>query len=131
MSKIKAMVAALAIGGAMVAAVPAEAQRYDRGYYGDRGWRGGDRSWRGGDRYWRGDRGWRGNRYGYGGYRGPRGYYGYAPRGYGYYGYPRYGYGYGVGYGYPRYRYGYGNDGALIAGIAGLAIGAAIASDGF
>ena len=128
MSKFKTMIAALAVGSAMVAAVPAEAQRYDRGGYGDRGWRGGDRGWRG-DRDWRGGRDWRGDRYGYRDYRGPRGYYGYAPRGYGY-GYPRYGYGYGVGYGYPRYRY-YNNDGALIAGIAGLAIGAAIASDGF
>jgi hypothetical protein len=113
------MVAALALGSALAVSVPAEARdwRGDRGWHrGDdgRGWRG-DRQWRG-DRYWRGDRHWRGDRWGRG--------YGYAPRGY--YA-PRYGY----GYGYPRYRGYYrdrGGDDALIGAIAGLAIGAAIAS---
>lgn len=117
-------VAALAIGSAAVAAVPAQARdgHWDRG--GGRGDWHGDRGDRGrGD--WRGDRGYRG----YDGYRGGggyRGYYGYGgPR---YYSAPRY---YGYGYGGPRYRY-YGgyrnNDAALFAGVAGLAIGAAIAS---
>ena len=116
----KGLAMALALGGAMAASVPAEARRDGWHRHGDhRGW---DRG-----RRWDGDRGWRGGRhYGYRGYHGPRyrGYYG--PR-YRYYA-PRYGYGYG--YGYPRYRYyrDHDNSDALIAGIAGLAIGAAIAS---
>ena len=108
---LKGFAMALALGGAMAASAPAEARRD--------GWhsRGDHRGWDG-DRHWRGDRGWRGDRYyGYRDYYGPRyrGYY--APR-------------YGYGYGYPRYRhyrYHHDND-ALIAGIAGIAIGAAIAS---
>ncbi len=115
---IKTAMAALALGGAVTAAVPAQARDW-----GHDGWRG-DRGWHG-DRVGRGDRGWRG-------YGGPRGYY--APRYYGprYYGPPPryYSYSYGYGYDYPRYRYyGYDRGGdALLAGIAGLAIGAAIAS---
>ena len=112
----KGLAAALAFTSVVAASVPAEARRDSRwGYRGDhRGWDG-DRGWRG-DRHYRYDRGYRGY-YGSRGY-GPRGYYA-----------PRYGYGYGggYGYGYPRYRH-YHNDDALIAGIAGLAIGAAIAS---
>lgn len=116
---LKGFVMALALGGTVAASAPAEARRdgwHSRGD--DRGWDRG-RRWDG-DRHWRGERGWRGDRhYGYRDYYGPRyrGYY--APR-----------YGYGYGYGYPRYRhyrYHDGND-ALVAGIAGLAIGAAIAS---
>lgn len=109
------VVAALTLGSAVAVAVPAEA----RDWRGDRGWnRGGDRHW-GGDR-WRGDRHWRGGeRWGRGyGYDAPRRYYR-APRYYGY------------GYGYPRERYYYRDrgDGALIGAIAGIAIGAAIASN--
>ena len=115
-----ALVAALTVGSALAASAPAEARRDRWDYRGDhRGWD----HYRG-DRY-RGDRdygGYRGDRY----YRGGRGYYGSRD----YYYAPRYGYGYG--YDYPRHRYYRDNDGALIAGIAGLAIGAAIASsDGY
>ncbi len=109
----KTLVTALALTSAVALSVPAEARRdgwRDRGHHGWNGHRG-----------WRSDHGWHGDRHfsGYRGYHGPRGYYR-APRYYGY------------GYGYPRYRY-YGHrhddgDAALIAGIAGLAIGAAIAS---
>ncbi|KKC24550.1 hypothetical protein [Sphingomonas sp. SRS2] len=119
----KGLAVALAFTSVVAASVPAEARRGDdrHGYRGDhRGWDG--------NRGWRGDRHDRGYRYdrGYRGYYGGRGYY--SPRRY-YYA-PRYGYGYGYGYGHPRYRY-HGHrhgDDALIAGIAGLAIGAAIAS---
>lgn len=112
------MVAAIALGSAMLAAVPAEARRDRWDHRGDYG------------RHWDGDRGWRGDRY-RGGYRGYDGYRGdYGRRGYygrGYYA-PRYGY----GYGYPRgygYRHRDGGDDALIGALAGIAIGAAIASD--
>ncbi|MDB5690608.1 MAG: hypothetical protein JWL91_2484 [Sphingomonas bacterium] len=116
------LVAGLALTSAAVVAVPAEARpRYD-----------------GGPGYGRGY----GNGYG-GGYDRGRGYgrgY-YAPRGRGYYAPPRaYGYGYGYDrpyrgygggyYGYPRY--GYRDNGAGLAigaGVLGLALGAAIASD--
>ncbi|ATE64070.1 hypothetical protein [Rhizorhabdus dicambivorans] len=113
------LVAALTVGSAIAVAVPAEA----RDWRGDRGgWSRGDRHgggdrWRGdrwrGDRHWRGDRGW-GRGYGY-----------YAPRGR-YYA-PRY---YGYGYGYPRHRHYYRDGGgdALVGALAGIAIGAAIAS---
>jgi hypothetical protein len=116
---LKRVTAALALGSVMTLAVPAEA----KDWRGDRGWSHGDRHWRGdgwrGDR-WRGDRHWRGDRWG-------RGYGYYAPRRY-YYA-PRY-YGYGYGYGPPRHRHYYrGHDGDVLVGaLAGIAIGAAIAS---
>lgn len=110
------LVAALTLGAATIAvSVPAEAR--DRwGYSRDHG------RWDGG-RSWRGDRG-RGDRWDRG-YRGGHGYY--APRGR-YYA-PRY-YGHGYGYGHPRHRHYYrDHDGdALIGALAGIAIGAAIAS---
>jgi len=110
---MKGLAAALTIGSTLALAAPAEARDGWRdGWHGSREWRS-DRGWHG-NRHWRGDgyRDWRGDRWGYGGY------YRYAPR-----------YGYGYGYDYPRYRYyRHDDDGALIAGIAGLAIGAAIAS---
>jgi len=126
------LVAALVVTSAVATAVPAEARdrwgysRGDRGWDGGRGWRDGrgDRwrgdGWRGGGG-WRGD-GWRGDRW-----RG-RGYGYYAPRGYDYYA-PSY---YGYGYGYPRDRYYYRDRSgdALLGAIAGVAIGAAIASGG-
>ena len=114
----KGLAAALALTSVMAASAPAEARHGDDryGYRGDyHGWDGG-RHWRG-DRYDRYDRGYRG-------YYGSRGYYDYPRR---YYYAPRYSYGYGY-YGYPRYRYYSHDNDALIAGIAGLAIGAAIAS---
>ena len=113
---LKGFAMALALGGAVAASAPAEARHdgwHSRGDH--RGWDGG-RHWRG-DRYDRYDRGYRG-------YYGSRGYYDYPRR---YYYAPRYSYGYGY-YGYPRYRYYSHDNDALIAGIAGLAIGAAIAS---
>jgi len=116
----KGLAAALAFTSVMAASVPAEARRGDDRY----GYRGDHRGWDG-NRSWRGDRYDRRDRYdrGYRGYYGSRGYY--SPRRY-YYA-PRHSYGYGY-YGYPRYRYYDHDNDALIAGIAGLAIGAAIAS---
>jgi hypothetical protein len=104
-------IAALALGSAAFAAIPAEARPGPgRGHYG-RGY--------GGGHYGRGPvvpgyRSYYGPRFGYGYGRGYGGYRGY---GRGYYGYPRYGY------------YDNGAGLALGAGIVGLALGAAIASD--
>jgi len=109
------LVAALVVTGAIAATAPAEArdrwgyQRDGHRWDGDRRWRG-ERGWRG-DR-WRGDR-WRGSRHGY--YHEPRRYY-YEPRYYGY------------GYGHPRYHYRDRGGDALVGALAGIAIGAAIAS---
>jgi hypothetical protein len=110
---LTAMMATLVAGTSLMAAAPAEARgdwgdRYERRWDGNRDWRG--------DR-WRGDRHWRGDRWGRGyGYYPPRRHY--APRYYGY------------GYGYPRHRHYYRDrgDGALVGALAGIAIGAAIAS---
>jgi hypothetical protein len=108
-------VGAVAMSGALIAAVPAEARSWGKrsGYSDYRGGHGSARVYRNhrGDRgYW--NRGYRGYR-SYGGYRG---YYGYR----GTRGYPGY------------YHYGHYNDDAAVAlgaGIIGLAIGAAIASN--
>jgi hypothetical protein len=99
-------VGTLAMSGALIAAVPADARSWgNRSGYGD-------------------------HRGSYGGARGYRNYGG--GRGYWNRGYPGY-YGYRVARGYPGYyRYGYYNDDAALAlgvGILGVAIGAAIASD--
>jgi hypothetical protein len=117
---------ALMIGGALLTAMPAEADARNRGYSGSRGH--GHGGYRGG---WSG----RGRDYvRHGRHRGYRGGYGYGRRGYRHY--PFYGFarhrGY-YGYGYPAYYgYGYyGGDAALAigAGLLGVAIGSAIASD--
>lgn len=110
------IMAGLAVASAAIVAVPAEARP----------------RWDGGPGYGRGHGGYYGPR-GYGrgpGYYAPRGrgYY-LPPRAYGYYGRPYRGYGRGY-YGYPRY--GYRDNGAGLAigaGVLGLALGAAIASD--
>jgi hypothetical protein len=86
-------IAALALGGTALAAVPAEAR--------PGGW-GGGHSFHGGGHGWNGHGGYRGG----GGYRGYRG-------------------GYGRGY----YGYGYGPGVAIGAGVLGLAVGSALASD--
>ncbi len=109
---------ALMIGGALLAAIPAEADARNRSGYKSHG--GGHGNYRGGG-YRRGrdfvghgrHRGYR-----YGGYRGYGRY-----RGYGGY----YGYGYPVHYGYGGY---YGGDAALAigAGLLGVAIGTALGS---
>ncbi|HWK36486.1 hypothetical protein [Sphingomonas sp.] len=128
---LKNCVATLAIGGAIIAAIPAEAQR--GGYRGGSGSHYGGGSYRGGGSAYRGNGGvYRGNTSRvYRDYRGPRGYVAprYVDRSYSrysrYYG-PRYRGGY---YGSP-YGYGYYDDGAaLAAGVVGLAVGAAIAAD--
>jgi len=113
-------IAALALGSAALAAVPADARPGPGrgGHYG-RGYGGGPGGYQGGRGYGRGYavpgyRSYYGPRFGYGYGRGYRGYGGY---GRGYYGYPRYGY------------YDNGAGLALGAGIVGLALGAAIASD--
>ncbi len=108
----------LMIGGALLAAIPAEADARNRSGYRSHG--GGHGSYRGG---WSGrgrdhlgferHRRYRGG-YRYGGYRGYGRY-----RGFG--GYD----GYGYGYGYPAY-YGYGGYGGYYAGDAALAIGAGL-----
>jgi hypothetical protein len=99
------MTMALALGGSLIAAVPAQARGHDGYGGGGHGW--GDHGGRGG--YGRGYGGY--DRHD-GGYRG--GYYG---GGYGYRGY----------YG-PRYYGGYDDAGIAIgAGVLGLALGAAIA----
>jgi hypothetical protein len=104
---LKGLVATLTIGSALAASAPAQA----RHYHGWGGWNRGH-GWHGDHRWHRGwGDGWRGGWH----HRGWRGYYG-----------PRYGWGY---YGRPRYYYHHhDHDDALIAGIAALAIGAAIAS---
>jgi hypothetical protein len=123
---------ALMVGGALLTAIPAEADARGRGGYsgsrghGHGGYRGGW-SGRGRDYVRHGrHRGYRGG-YGYGRHRGHRGYgrYPYFARHRGYGGY--------YGYGYPAY-YGYGYHGgdaalAIGAGLLGVAIGSAIASD--
>lgn len=109
------VMAGLAVTSAALVAVPAEARP----------------RWDGGPGYGRGGPGIHYGGRGYGrGYYAPRGrgYY-YAPRGYGYYGAPYRGYR-GRYYGYPRYGYRDNSAGIAIgAGVLGLALGAAIASD--
>jgi hypothetical protein len=109
------VMAGLAVTSAALVAVPAEARS----------------RWDGGPGYGRGGPGFHQGGRGYGrGYYAPRGrgYY-YAPRGYGYYGAPYRGYRGGY-YGYPRYGYRDNSAGIAIgAGVLGLALGAAIASD--
>ena len=112
------IMAGLAVTSAALVAVPAEARpRWDGGPGYGRGYGGG----------YYGGRGYGPGR----GYYAPRGrgYYYAPPRAYGYYGRPYRGYGRGY-YGYPRY--GYRDNGAGLAigaGVLGLALGAAIASN--
>lgn len=140
MRKILAsMLAAVTVAGSIVVAPPADArQRGIWPHYGGHGaFFNGPRRFanpgvfRGGNQGWYGNQGWNGNQ---GWYQGRhRGWYG---RNYGWRGYGRpyrYGYsGYPYRYGYSGYPYGYGNYGyddndgsdAVVAGIAGLAVGA-------
>ena len=107
----KSIIGALTIAGALTATVPAQARHDGYRDYREYRWKHGHRGYR--DHGWRDYR--RYDRYGYG----DRRHYRHYPRRY--YGYR----------GYPRVYYrDYDNDGAIIAaGIIGLALGAAIASD--
>lgn len=115
----KAAVAAM-LGGALLAAIPAEADARNRGGWNSRGhghggYRGG---WSGRGRHFVGH-----GRHRFHGHRGwHRGY-----RHYPYYGFRRYGYGYPAYYGYGYYH----GDAALAigAGLLGVALGSALASD--
>ena len=120
-------VGAVAISGALLAAVPAEARSGGRhgGYSGHHG--GGGGHWNGGSNWNRGSHGYRGS-------RGHHGYRSYAYRGHGGSRYYGYGYGYPAYWGprYYGYGYGYGGDDAALAigaGLLGVAVGTAIASD--
>ena len=104
---------ALMVGGALLAAIPTEADARNRGGWNSRGHGHGGfrRGWSGRGRHFVG--------HGRHRFRG-RHFYGFG-RPYGYY-----------GYGYPAYGYGYyGGDAALAVGVGllGVAIGSALASD--
>jgi len=119
----------IAVSGAMVAAVPAQARPGN--WHGGGGYSGNHGGHHGG---------WNSHGGRYRGSYGGHGYYGrshYAGRYYGgrgYYGYPRYAY-YGGYYGYPRgygYRYYDRDDDAALAigaGLLGVVVGTAIAND--